>query len=77
VRVLSLGLDWSTRNSSLEESLSYCPSAAGLDEQRQSMILELYCRKAGRKREHRRERETIHGQEKRRGKRRERRKTRE
>ena len=38
----------------------------GLDEQRQSMVLELYCRKAGRKREGRerereRERETSHG----------------
>jgi hypothetical protein len=29
----------------------------GLDEQRQSMVLELYCRKAGRKREHKRERD--------------------
>jgi hypothetical protein len=33
-----------------------------LDEQRQSMVLELYCRKAGRKREGRkREREASHG----------------
>jgi hypothetical protein len=39
------------RHSSLGESLSHCSSMAGLDEQRQSMILELYCRKAGRKRE--------------------------
>ena len=36
---------------SLEESLSHCSSTACLDEQRQSMVLELYCRKAGRKRE--------------------------
>ena len=35
---------------------------AGLDEQRQSMVLELYCRKAGRKREGRkRERNAGHG----------------
>ena len=33
-------------------------SMAGLDDQRQSMVLELYCRKAGRKREGRKERET-------------------
>ena len=51
--------------------------AAGLDEQRLSMVLELYYRKAGGKREGRkRERETGHGQEERRGKRRERRKAR-
>ena len=38
--------------------MSKCPSTAGLDEQRQSMVLELYCRKAGGKREGRkRERE--------------------
>jgi hypothetical protein len=37
-----------------------------LDEQRQSMLLELYCRKAGRKREDRK-RETGHGQVERRG----------
>jgi hypothetical protein len=37
----------------LEESLSHCSSTAGLDEQRQSMVLELYCRMAGRKREDR------------------------
>jgi hypothetical protein len=50
----------------------------GLDEQRQSMVLELYCRKAGGKREGRkRKRETGHGQEERREKRRGRRKSRE
>ena len=32
-------------------------STADLDEQRLSMVLELYCRKAGRKREGRRERQ--------------------
>jgi hypothetical protein len=42
-------------------------STAGLDEQRQSMVLELYCRKAGGKRESRK-REISHGQEERRGK---------
>jgi hypothetical protein len=36
---------------SLEESLSHCSSTACLDEQRQSIVLELYCRKTGRKRE--------------------------
>ena len=46
------------RLSSLGESLSHCSSTAGFDDQRQSMVLELYCRKAGRKREDRkRERE--------------------
>ena len=42
----------------LGENLSHRSSMAGLDEQRQSMVLELYCRKAGRKREGRKERET-------------------
>ena len=46
-----------SRNGSLGESLSHPPSAVGLDEQRHSMVLELYYRKAGRKREGRRERE--------------------
>jgi hypothetical protein len=32
-------------------SLSHCSSMVGLDEQRQSMVLELYCKKAGGKRE--------------------------
>jgi hypothetical protein len=39
------------RRSSLGESLSHRSSTAGIDEQRQSMVLELYCRMAGRKRE--------------------------
>ena len=71
-RVLSPVCGWSVgrplkgvRRGSLEESLSHRPSTAGLDEQRQFMVLELYCRKAGGKRE---EREESHGQEERRGK---------
>ena len=47
--------------------------AAGLDEQRLSMVLELYYRKMG-EREKVKERETSHGQEERRGKEKERRK---
>ena len=43
-------------------------NTVGLDEQRQSMVLELYCRKAGGKRKGRK-RETDYGQEERRGKR--------
>jgi hypothetical protein len=39
------------RHGSLGESLSHRSSTEGLVKQRQSMILELYCRKAGRKRE--------------------------
>jgi hypothetical protein len=40
----------------------------GLNEQRQSMVLELYCSKAGGKRESRkRERDTRHSQEERKG----------
>jgi hypothetical protein len=60
------------RNSLLEESLSHHPSTVGLDEQRKSMVLELYHRKAGRKTKVERERETGHGQEEGRGKERER-----
>jgi hypothetical protein len=44
------------RHSSLGESLSHRLSMAGLDDQRQSMVLELYCRKAERERERERER---------------------
>jgi hypothetical protein len=40
---------------------------AGIDEQRQSMVLELYCRKAERKREGKRKRGTSHGHMERRG----------
>jgi hypothetical protein len=60
-KVLGLGPGWSAGRSSGKrlnaESLSYCSSTAGLDEQRQSMVLELYCRKAGRKREGRKRRD--------------------
>jgi hypothetical protein len=52
-------------------------STAGLDDQRQSMVLELYCRKAGGKRKGKRERETGHVQEERKWKEKERRKARE
>ena len=52
---------------SVGESLSHPLSTVGLDEQRQSMVLELYCRKAERKREGRK-RETSHGHVERRGK---------
>jgi hypothetical protein len=41
------------RHGSLGENLSHRSSMAGLDEQRQSMVLELYSRKAGRRRESR------------------------
>jgi hypothetical protein len=44
---------WEVRCGSLGESPSHHSSKAGLDEQRQTMVLELYCRKAGRKRESR------------------------
>jgi hypothetical protein len=44
---------WEVRSGSLGESLFHCSSMAGLDEQRQSMVLELYCRKEGRKKERR------------------------
>jgi hypothetical protein len=48
------------RQGSLGESLSHHSSTVGLDEQRHSMVLQLYCRKAGRKREIRK-REAGHG----------------
>ena len=49
---------WEVICGSLGESLSHLSSTVGLDEQRQYMVLELYCRKAGGKREVReRERE--------------------
>jgi hypothetical protein len=41
------------RHGSLGGNLFHHSSTAGLDEQRQSMVLELYCRKTGRKRESR------------------------
>ena len=43
------------RSSSLGEILSHCSSTVGLDEQRWSMVLELYYRKTERKREGKRE----------------------
>ena len=46
---------WEVRHSSLGESLSHHSSTVGLDEQRQSMVLKLYCRKAERKREGKKE----------------------
>jgi hypothetical protein len=45
------GLWQEVRRSSLGESLFHHSSTAGLDDQRQSTVLELYCRKAGRKRD--------------------------
>ena len=39
------------KRGSLGESLSHCSSTVGLDKQRQSVVLELYCRKTERKRE--------------------------
>ena len=51
---------WEVRHGSLGESPSHHSSKEGLDDQRQSMVLGLYCRKAGRKREGRK-RETGHG----------------
>ena len=53
---------WEVRCGSLGKSPSHRSSTVGLDDQRQSMILELYCRKAGEKREGRkREGEAGHG----------------
>ena len=48
------------RRGLLGESPSHRSSTVGLDDQRQSMVLELYCRKAERKREGRK-REAGHG----------------
>jgi hypothetical protein len=44
---------WEVRHALLGKSLSHCSITVGLDEQRQSVVLELYYRKAGRKREDR------------------------
>ena len=51
-RDLGLVRDWSTgrqevRHSLLGKSLSHRSSTAGLDEQRQSMVIDLYCRRQG------------------------------
>jgi hypothetical protein len=56
------------RCGSLGESLFHHSSMVGLDKQRQSMVLELYCRKAERKREGKRKREASHDHLERRGK---------
>ena len=58
---------WEVRCSSLGESPSNRSSTEGLYDQRQSMVLELYCRKAERKREGRKG-ETSHGHVERGGK---------
>ena len=58
---------WEIKCSSLGESLSHCSSTKDLDEQRQSIVLELYCRKARRKRKGKRRREAGHGHVERRG----------
>jgi hypothetical protein len=42
---------WEIRNGSLGESISHPPSTVGLDEQRHFIVLELYYRNAGGKRE--------------------------
>jgi hypothetical protein len=60
---------WEIRKGSLGESLSHCPGTVGLDEQRQNMVIELYCRNAGGGgREKVKERETSHVQEEKGGK---------
>jgi hypothetical protein len=42
---------WLERRKAFQQNLFYHSSTVGLDEQRQSMVLELYCRKTERKRE--------------------------
>ena len=56
---------WEVRHGSIGESLSHDSSTAGLDEQRQSMVLELYCRKAGRKERREKERQRERGRRRR------------
>ena len=58
---------WDVRRCSLGERLSHRSSKVGLDEPRQSMVLELYYRKVGRKRKGRK-REISHCHVERRGK---------
>ena len=60
------GLLREVRCSSLGESLSHHSRTEGLYDQRQFMVLELYCRQAGRKREGRK-RESGHGHVEKRG----------
>ena len=55
------GLPQEVRQGSLGESLSYHSNTVGLDAQRWSMVLELYCRRAKRKREDKRKRGAGHG----------------
>jgi hypothetical protein len=50
---------WEVKRSLLGESLSHPLSTAGLDEQRQSMVSELYCRKTGGREKVERERERL------------------
>jgi hypothetical protein len=49
--VAGVQVRWEDRQGSLGEGLFHCSSMAGLDEQRWSMVLELYCRKAEKTRE--------------------------
>ena len=58
---------WKVRCSSLGGSLFHHSSMVGLYEQRQSMVLEHYCRKAERKRKGKRKRGAGHGHVERRG----------
>jgi hypothetical protein len=55
---LRKAFQWEVRCCSLGKSLSHCSSMVGL-EQRQSMVLELYCRKAGIKREGRKRKREV------------------
>jgi hypothetical protein len=55
------------RHGSLDENPLCCPNTVSLNEQRRSVVLELYCRKAERKREGGR-REASHGHVERAGK---------
>jgi hypothetical protein len=50
---------FSSRRLDIGESLSHLTSTMGLDGQRQSMVLEFYCRKAGRKEKLERERKRL------------------
>ena len=65
--------NWEIRNGLLGENLSHHPpNSVGLDEQRLSMVLELYYRKSGGKEKKGGKKGTDYGQEERRGERRER-----
>ena len=56
------------RHGSLDENPLCCPNTVSLNEQRQSVVLELYCRKAERKRKGKRNGGAGHGHMERRGK---------